>query len=440
MTSRRPPDFDLARSLGAPSFTPRASDLDALVVLLAGADDDLAETIERTLVRIPDAAEARAASYATAVPPLRGRLIRLLARLAAEPGPRRDRICSILAGASQDPDDKTARNAIIALGRLGGEGTEEALLLRLARPAPAALKRSLAESLGKVGGARAHAALAELHDPGDAELERIVERAQVRLERDQARSSGGAIDAERSPAQPTPILASCRAGLESFVVDELGGRMVRPGAVLATLDGSYASLFRARTFSHAGFPLDEGTDLAAILTSPAALAIFRRFTVGPIRYRLAFLQGGHRRAEVLAVAREVRAREHDLVNDPKSSPWEAEVRERGDRFIVTLFPRVEDPRFTYRRRDVPGASHPTIAAALVRAAGIVAGDVVWDPFVGSGTELVERARAGAFAALHGSGISMRMRSPSRRRTSPPPVSRPPCSPATHGHRRRRERR
>ncbi len=75
------------------------------------------------------------------------------------------------------------------------------------------------------------------------------------------------------------------------------------------------------------------------------------------------------------------------------------------RFVdVEVIPKIPDPRFAYRVGDVPAASHPTLAAAIVRVAGVRADDVVWDPFVGSGTELVERARAGAFARLIGTDL------------------------------------
>jgi len=76
----------------------------------------------------------------------------------------------------------------------------------------------------------------------------------------------------------------------------------------------------------------------------------------------------------------------------------------GPRSIdVALLPRgLDDPRFAWRRRDVPAASHPTIAAALARVAGVRNDDVVWDPFVGSGAELVERALLGPYASLAGS--------------------------------------
>jgi len=96
------------------------------------------------------------------------------------------------------------------------------------------------------------------------------------------------------------------------------------------------------------------------------------------------------------------------VNDPTESLWEAVVETRGRFVDVALAPRgLQDPRFAWRRGDVPAASHPTVAAALARVGGALPGDVVWDPFVGSGAELVERARLGPFRELHGSDLDER---------------------------------
>ncbi len=50
---------------------------------------------------------------------------------------------------------------------------------------------------------------------------------------------------------------------------------------------------------------------------------------------------------------------------------------------------------------MPAASHPTIAAALIRAGGVKANDIVWDPFMGSGLELCERSVAGPYQLLIG---------------------------------------
>ena len=71
---------------------------------------------------------------------------------------------------------------------------------------------------------------------------------------------------------------------------------------------------------------------------------------------------------------------------------------------VELVPGLVDPRFAYRTGDVAAASHPTLAAALARVAGVRDDDVVWDPFVGSGLELCERALAGPYRALVGSDL------------------------------------
>src|SRR5205823_12588543 len=72
------------------------------------------------------------------------------------------------------------------------------------------------------------------------------------------------------------------------------------------------------------------------------------------------------------------------------------------RIFVELWPRgILDPRFAYRKHTLAASSHPTIAAALARAGGVRADDVVWDPFVGSAMELIERARLGPYGALYG---------------------------------------
>ena len=129
--------------------------------------------------------------------------------------------------------------------------------------------------------------------------------------------------------------------------------------------------------------------------------IQRRFA--KCSWRLHFAGGGHRRASVLRIATQVAAARPELVNDPADTTWAVDVEERPGTVRLLLVPRrLDDPRFAWRLRDVPAASHPTIAAALVRVAGVRADDIVWDPFVGSAVELVERALAGPWAELHGS--------------------------------------
>jgi 23S rRNA G2445 N2-methylase RlmL len=116
---------------------------------------------------------------------------------------------------------------------------------------------------------------------------------------------------------------------------------------------------------------------------------------------------GHRRADTWKLAAEVARRAPELVNDPRDAPWTARVAvdPGAARVTLELVPRRDaDPRFAWRQGDVPAASHPTLAAALARVAGARPDDVVWDPFVGSGSELVERARLGPARALVGTDL------------------------------------
>jgi hypothetical protein len=145
------------------------------------------------------------------------------------------------------------------------------------------------------------------------------------------------------------------------------------------------------------------------LTSPLAVRVFTRFTRGPIRYRLSWASGGRRRAQNFRVAAAVSANRPELSNDPIDAPWEVVVTERsgkgGSRIFTELWPvGLADPRFTYRRHALFASSHPTLAAALARASGVRRDDVVWDPFAGSATELVERARLGPYARLYGTDL------------------------------------
>jgi tRNA G10 N-methylase Trm11 len=95
------------------------------------------------------------------------------------------------------------------------------------------------------------------------------------------------------------------------------------------------------------------------------------------------------------------------------------VRSAGDKNLLELSPRrTLDPRFQYRQsrepatpaadlpveivpEAVPAASHPPLAACLARFAGRKENEVVWDPFCGSGLELIERALLGGVRTLVG---------------------------------------
>jgi 23S rRNA G2445 N2-methylase RlmL len=402
-------------------------DVDALVDLLA--DDAQAKHAERAIGRVgPAALETLKARFDAAKPPLRGRIVRAVGRLAAggDAGAQ-----ALVLRALEDADDKTRRNAAIAAGHLLAGGAsldgavEAALLLAWERDGRPEMHRSIAASLGKVGSARSLPLLREeAARTSEPEMARIAGRAVLMIERTQSRAERGRLDAGRAPESPTLVLAMARRGLEDLLAEELSRvdalrevRVAGPGQVRASLVGPMEAMFAARTMLSFRFPLatewvrdGEGEDdaIARAATSREARAILAKWTVGASRYRIAWADAGHKRARTWAVARAVAERAPELVNDPTESLWELVV-ETNRRFVdVAIAPRaLEDPRFAWRRSAVPAASHPTIAAALARVAAVRDDDVVWDPFVGSGAELIERARLGPYRALLGTDVDAR---------------------------------
>jgi predicted RNA methylase len=423
-----PPKDTLAERVRSSGYTPRARDVEPLFELLAAGDDDVARDVERALVRAGrPALELAMARFDDAAPPLRARLSALVGRFATERAAGdQAAMFSWITARTADADPKTRRRAVAALGKLP-PGAQEAVLLaalRADRGLPDA--RAIVFSLGNVGTSESLSALSSL-PAGDAELDRRTAEARRKIEGRLLRDDDGAIDLTRSPAGPTPVLLHVRAGLELLLLNELDERGVDPdarvvgrGRVAMTLRGPLETAFAARTFLHLGFPLSlplapgekgepEGGDLVTqvvrALTSDAAWNIFRTFTRGAVRYRIEWADAGRNRARTAAVLNGVGAVRPELHNDSRQALWQVVVSERKGRAFVEIWPRVADPRFAYRSQTLPAASHPTIAAALARVAGVDPSDVVWDPFVGSGLELCERAILGPHGRMYGTDVN-----------------------------------
>ncbi len=412
-------DPNLPERLRSPGYTPSVRELPALFARLSEVDDDGAKLVERALARVgaPAAAEARE-RFPSASAPLRGRLCALVGRVArnaVDPA-----LAEWLVERLADPEPRTRRRSASALGKLGGPHVEGALLAALDRAVELPDLRALATAAGSAGGEKTLARLASL-ETDDAELGRILREAKLKLERGLTRRGPSVITLDAAPDGPVDVLLHVRAGLEEFLLDELGPgrspRIVGRGRVATELEEPLSALFVARTFLHVGFPLAPvavtGDDVAGAVieavTSETAVRVFATFTRGPIRYRLSWASGGRRRAQNFRVAAGVTERRPELFNDPTAAPWEVVITERsgkhGSRIFTELWPQgLVDPRFLYRRHALFASSHPTIAAALARASGVRADDVVWDPFAGSATELVERARLGSYSRLYGTDV------------------------------------
>lgn len=418
------PLADRVRDAG---YTPGIKDLTALLDLFEGDDDDLARATERAVLRIETRHTARSlaetlARVKDAKRPARARLARLVGRLAANAATDGSTVNAANAArawlleALGDADIKTRHTAARALGNLRHETSEARAAVETALLAAwdAARgdddRRSIADALGKIGSKAARDRLAGT-------------RAALIIDRTTARETPGAIDLSRAMDGPIAVRFHARSGLEVLVAEELGEewrpRIAGPGLVDARLTGPLASAAAIRTAISIGFPLDpipvkEGdlaSSIVAAIVQPKALGILRAFTRtegAPIRFRIAWVRGGHRRALTWQCAELVAKATKELVNDPTESTWEIVVDDLDDRrpsVAIELVPRgFRDERFAYRVSTLPASSHPTIAAALARLAhGARPNDdeVVWDPFVGAAAELVERAKLGACGKLIG---------------------------------------
>ena len=424
------PRPSLEQAIADPGFTPSVRDASAIVDLLG--NDDLVKHAERALARVGSPAlDTLARRFAESGPPLRARILRTIGRFPEDP-----RAVALLLAALGDTDPKTRRNATIALGHTRAEGVEQALLDAWDTDPRPEMRRSLAASLGKVGTARSLTRLREASASDDTELARIAARGAMMVARTASRVDRGRLDGRCKPAQPTKVHALSRGGVEDLLAEELARidgiedvRVLDRGLVQGSLRTGMEALFGARTMLSFRFPLTPGAvmsgedpseAIARAATSDEARAVFATWTEGAVRYRIAWSHGGHQRAATWQTAQAIARLAPEFVNDPTASLWElvvdvsgqprmiAEAGELGLDVDVALAPRaLFDPRFTWRRGDVPAASHPTLAAALARVAGVRADDVVWDPFVGSGAELVERALLGPYRALLGSDLDPR---------------------------------
>jgi hypothetical protein len=428
--------FDLAAELAKPSFTPAQRDAPALVALVVAGEEPAATRAGPALAGLRDAGRAAIAARFDGVDEgAKARLVGVIGLLAR--GGDGDARTAVIARTG-DASSRVRRAAAIALGKLGGDDARAALVARWdAGDVTPDERRALAEALGKVGGDDALARLKQLESGEDVELGRRRDRALLMADRSAKRDETSAIAVDVAPPSPVTVRLGCKPGLAPLLVEELTALRLAPqlidsGHVELTLATPWSTLFAARLWATAAIriaaaaiePLkptrraprlpfgiaraDRVADPDALaasitqtITSPAVRALLAAWTRGPIRWRLGFASG-HKRSIVWRVARDVTAAAPELVNDPTATTWDVLVDDHG---ALELVPRrLEDPRFAWRVADIPAASHPAVAAALAWIAEARPGDRVWDPFCGSGVELVERARRGPYRSLAGSDL------------------------------------
>ena len=384
--------------------------------MLSDADDDLAAKVERALLRKPDeAAKAISAALGGAASAFAVRLCRILSKL----GSREESVTALLPVLTSE-DSRSRRAAVRALGNMQDARIEDALLAAWEQAKAPEERKVLADALGKTGGERALAALSSAEAGGDALLDKKQTRARLAISRTMSREGHEAIDVSRAPRTPLPIVWRCRDGLEEMLATELADfstRKITPGRVPGTLEAplTLAHAMEPRVALSVAFPLPEepigreglAAAIVSAILSRSAAQVFDTFTPnGTISVRLSFADGGHQRSLAWEVAERLAKAKTRIANDPTDATWSCDVRAFKEYVKVELSPRsVHDARFSYRLKDVPAASHPTIAAALAKVARPRKRDVVWDPFCGSGAELIECARIEPTVTLVGTDTS-----------------------------------
>lgn len=324
-----------------------------------------------------------------------------------------------------DPAEKVRRYAVQALPKLGASDNDETVLLNLwERPASEREQRAVTRTLERVGGLQTldRTAISAAHNPRPA---------QQRLKANVARETGSGklvLDAPLANFSGSRVLLECRSGLETILIDEIADHprckadftttQAKPQNHPLNSDSGGVELVARKPFSlnqlldlrcwstlafplarlpalpHRGAPLPID-QLAQAAASPACWAVLQSFTEGPIRYRWDFPARRIPGPVANRLAEAVHAQRPELLNDPRAALWELRVRETPQTVAVDLVPKFRpDPRFAYRKGDVPAASHPPLAAAIARIALLGtppfhAQEKVWDPFCGSGLELAE---------------------------------------------------
>jgi predicted RNA methylase len=323
----------------------------------------------------------------------------------------------------QDPAEKVRRYAMAAMPKLGAGERDETELLALLRTTNVQReKKFLAQALDKIGGS---ATLESLGQSADEGLSRTQQKVKANVARTE-QPSAVRMDSTLNEFTGLRIHFRGRSGLEQIAAEEIEGAKtgkfrvenVNSGLIAITpvAPFSLGDIFAFRCFGTAGFVLGEvdlrsGSDsmeaVAEVITSVLARRIFKTFTEGSLRYRLNFVAKGHQRGAVRLIAERAYALDPGILNDARDAPWAIDIHPLADgRSSVELRPRLTpDPRLFYRQNDVPASSHPPLAACMARLSRDGEAEIVWDPFCGSGLELIERCLLGGVRRVYGTDLS-----------------------------------
>jgi hypothetical protein len=408
-------------ALEDPGFTPGRAELEWVFEVYLDSDERLAKLAERALLRsgLP-AASAAMSMLERLSPAAKCRIHRFVGRVEQNQH-NEDHIESLLSGL-EDPAAEVQRAAIVALGKQPREHLRsfpvEARLLELLSDAKAPERRALVEALGKIGSKASADALDNVNCETEFEFQQL-QKARLSLARFREQiSEHDTVLFDVPLEEPFTLSLNFRSGLSRIVADQLRPELrAEPDGPtrlrVRHFRGPLSQCFRSRSMLEPSIelPLERADSESAqldriveLITCERIVRLLERLSSTRPRLRFTVAGEGHRRAYLWALSERLHAATNRLSANPKSALWEVRI-ELGEQSRLFLAPRLyEDPRFVYRAADISGASHPTIAAALAHVLGVRDNDIIWDPFTGSGLELIERGLLGSYQELIGTDV------------------------------------
>lgn len=381
-------------------YTPGRKDLPELFAHLVIGDKDSCGTALKVLRRIqtditPDLIKAlnAPASPATAW------LLRALGeRLEAN---NAETILPQLLPHLDAQDQRLRRYAVHALSRLETlPKNVEAQLWQLLASGDVPLKKAVFETLRKAGTPEFLPELDKISIPED--LAQAAAELKLTLKRKRPQGTS-AIRFDADLALELPVHLACYPGLETLLNEaclakKLPTSSVKPGLVTIAKGARWRDLWQIRLFDRMSFscqvPLGTPAEVAVKVSELLFKNILVPLSAGIVSFRLDVAVSAASRQFRTEFCTELERISEKCVSQTQAALWQIDIEQLKSSYTITCSPsRHTDPRFSYRQQAALGASHPTLAAALVALAQVEAKDVVWDPFAGAGTELLEAALA-----------------------------------------------
>lgn len=356
-------------------------------------------------------------------PALRRFALSTLARMTRRFAPQSDKLEQITALLA-DHDAKVRKHTAVMLGAMG-EAAVPALTQALGKEAHGFVRASLLLSLGQTGGAQALDAV-QAYQPQD---EQETEARRLALDKLTPRKTHTLPFALPTPTEVAIVTVP---GCERLLADELKrmgiyantGSDHRVHAQVKDLAFTQIRTITLWMLPGARIPSDDPAAVAIALNRsglPQHIKKLHGDLSGEFRCRVQVnLPVKDRAAWIRAFSTQLSALDQNFVDSPSAYElqWVITPAQGGCRIDARLH-TFADTRFEYRKQDVPASINPATAAGLLQLtkAHLSHNAHVIDPFCGSATLLVERAKLMPYAALTGVDLSARAIAAARENTA-----------------------